>query len=154
MRSISKKSVAMTAAVFTIAGSGVALAYWTQSGSGTGEAKTGSTSALTIVGSSPTNLVPGAAAQDVELTVTNPGDSPVKIQGVTIVVDSAFSAQADAASPACTAADFDVVSPDAPADELAGGATVKVTGSIAMKNTAANQDNCKGVTVPLVFSTN
>lgn len=154
MRSISKKSVAMTAAVFTIAGSGVALAYWTQSGSGDGSAKTGSTTALTILGSSPSGLVPGGAAQDVELKITNPGDSPVKIQGVTIAVLDGWTAQADAGKPACSPADFDIVSPDAPAAELAAAGSVKVTGSIALKNTAANQDNCKGVIVPLVLSTN
>ena len=154
MRSISKKSVAITAAVFTIAGSGVALAYWTQSGSGTGSAATGTTKALTITGTSPTGLVPGDAAKDVVLTISNPGDAPVKVQGVTIAIASTFSEQADADKPACTASDFTVVSPLAPADEIAAGATATVTGSIKLNNTAANQDNCKDVTVPLVFSTN
>ena len=66
MRRPAKKSIAIfSAAVLAIAGTGIAFAYWTSTGSGEGTAATGdAVTNLTIVQTSTvTDLRPGGAAQ-------------------------------------------------------------------------------------------
>ena len=75
MRRITKRSVAVLAGtVVVVAGAGVAFAYWTAGGSGTGTAATGaSTAPITAVQTSTVaDLRPGGAAQNLS------GNSPTR----------------------------------------------------------------------------
>ena len=132
-----------------------AFAYWTTSGTGTGSAATGSTQAVTVaqVGSV-TGLVPGGTAQAVDFKITNPSTTKQFVTSVSVAVKSGWSAQADSTKPACTAADFTLVQPTAINQDLASGdTTFSPSGaSIALKDTALNQDNCKNVSVDLAFT--
>lgn len=148
-----------TGAALTFLVGGVAFAYWTTGGSGTGSAATGNTANITIVATSPavTGLYPGAPAVDIAGKFNNPNTGKVYVGQVNVSVAAGFSAQADASKPACTSADFAITQPAATAAQIdAGNAVGSWSGAkIAMvNNPSANQDNCKGVTVPLSFSSN
>ena len=73
----------------TLVGGGMAVAYWTNGGTGTGSAATGTTSDnLTITASGPTGLVPGGPAQALVLNVANPNTYSVQLTGQTVSIDS------------------------------------------------------------------
>jgi hypothetical protein len=119
-----------------------------------------------------TGLAPGAAARPVNYAITNPNATPAYATAVTISISriaytraagtgigtTAASHPAGGGAPGCTAADFAVVAPDALAQNLPAGRTAftnftaKKSGTLAMLNTRANQDACKGVTVTLAIS--
>ena len=74
---------------------GLAVAFWTAGGSGTGSGATGSGSALTVNQTvSPTGLYPGGSSA-LSGNFTNPNAGSVYIASVTATV-TAFSVQADA----------------------------------------------------------
>jgi hypothetical protein len=142
-------------------GGGIAAAYWTTTGSGTGTARVGTDAGVTVVqDSTVTGLVPGGAAQPIDFTVTNSSaTAPVQISNVVIGFGS-FAA-------GCSAADFTLTQPSKPsvgtplAITAAGslsftsggaGATGATGAAIAMNNTGSNQDACKLSTVNLTYT--
>lgn len=151
MRTIgSKKRFALiattVAAVFV--GGGIAVAYWTTTGSGTGTAATGDSSNVTITKTNAiTGLYPGGPAQDIDLNINNSNASAQYVGVVTVTVD-------DTTDAGCTDADFIVTNGTINAN-VPSGATNAYPGtgaSIAMDETGVNQDDCKDVTVNLSFS--
>ena len=75
MRTLSKKQKAIVGgvAVAVLGTSGVAYAYWSTGGSGTGTASTttGTSDKLKVVGNVPNAMYPGDSAQTITATVTN-----------------------------------------------------------------------------------
>ena len=159
MKFTRKRAAAVaTGAALTLIVGGVAFAYWTTSGAGTGSAATGDVNPVTIHATSTavTGLYPGGPAQNVSGNFDNPNDGKVFINQVSVAVDPAWSEQADATKPACGADDFTIVQPAVTAHEIASGTGVDAWGpaTIKMNNLTTNQDNCKNVTVDLVFASN
>ncbi len=149
------KVVALAAAL-VVAG-GAAFAWWTAGGSGTGTAATGNVAGITInQTSSISGLYPGGPAAPLAGNFTNANSGPVYVAQVSVAVQAGWSAQANAAKPACTAADFALVQPGVTNAEVPSGTAVSgwTGGSIQLVNAAANQDNCKAVSVPLVYTSN
>jgi hypothetical protein len=149
-------AVATGAALALVAG-GVAYGYWTTSGAGTGSASTGNSQAIVINGpASVTGLYPGASAAALAGNFDNSNPGNVYVAKVTVAIQSGWSSQGDAGKPACTAADFTLTQPADVEAQIPAGDGVGSWGgaSIALKNLATNQDNCKNVTVPLVFTSN
>ena len=160
MRRPAKKSIAIfSAAVLAIAGTGVAFAYWTSSGSGEGTAATGdAVTNLTIVQTSTvTDLRPGGAAQPLTGNFTNAaGNGPVYVTTVTASIGDIT--QAGGAVGACTADDYTLASavmdvgvqvPEGTGVGAWSGAT------IAFNNSATvNQDGCQGATVQILYESN
>jgi hypothetical protein len=149
------KIVALTAAL-VVAG-GAAFAWWTAGGSGTGSAATGTVNGITInQTSSIAGLYPGGPAATLAGTFTNANSGPVRVAQVSVAITTGWTAKADATKPACTTADFTLVQPGATNAEVPSGTGVGSwgAGSIQLVNAASNQDNCKGVTVPLVYTSN
>lgn len=115
-----------------------------------------------------TGLSPGGAAMDIDYTITNPNTAPLSVSTVKIAVHSiTYIAAAGSgvgttwrdhpaggAAPGCTAADFTIVAPGAPRQDVKPGATsiTGLGGSIAMVNSNRNQDDCQGILVTLTFS--
>jgi hypothetical protein len=134
---------------------GVAFAYWTQGGTGTGSASTGSTVAITVKQTSTiTGLAPGVAAQTLSGNFDNPNSNPVYVTSVTASISSVVKA-AGAPSGTCDATDYTLtgatmaVGAEVPAGTAQGswgGAT------LAFNNKASNQDACKGATVNLAYT--
>jgi hypothetical protein len=139
-----------TGAALTLLVGGVAFGYWTTSGAGGGTAATGTTKAITISSTPVSGLYPDGAPVAISGTFTNPNPGRVFVQQVTVAVDPAWTV---GATLPCTADDFTVTQPAATGKQISTGDTWGGA-SIQLKNSGTNQDNCKGVTVPLVFTSN
>ena len=175
MRRLNRKTkvVIASSALLLLSLSSSAYAYWTATGSGTATATTGTNIALTVTqDGTTTGLVPGGTAQPVNYTINNSASTPQYATTVTIgIVDVRYTNAAGAGTgttaldhPAnmiavtCSASDFTLVQPDSLPTDLAPGntsftrLTTKKSGTIAMLNTASNQDDCKDTTVNLSFT--
>jgi len=148
MRKHSRKLAALAAFIIAIGTLGVAYAYWTSTGSGSGSASTKSAITVSLSGTAVTNLVPGAA-QDINGTVTASDSATSAYVGtITPSIDGANTTW----NGTCSAADFQLTSNTLNA-QVPTGATRKF-GTIALKDTNANKDDCKSQTVALSFSSN
>jgi hypothetical protein len=143
MRKIARKRILIpiaTIAVLAIAG--VAVAYFTSSGSGSGTASVGTDAGVTI---SPvtfdSTLYPGGSTT-VHFTVNNSSSSStVKVDQV--VADTSAGTNGITGLPVgCSAADFHFAPASVGADIAASGSAAG-TGTLSMDNTSANQDACK-----------
>jgi hypothetical protein len=149
-----KKRVVVGLSVAMLAVAGAAFAYWTTGGSGTGSGKTGTTANIVVnQTSSSTGLYPGAS---VALygnfdNLTNPG--PVYITAVTAKV-KAFSEETIPNGLPCTQADFEITGTSNLPGSIAVGSGVGTWSGLSLKmiNTAANQDNCKNISVPIEYT--
>ncbi len=143
--------------ILAIALAGGAFAYWTQGGSGTGSATTGTTVAITVNQTSPiTGLYPGGPTQKLSGNFDNPNAGNVYVTSVTAVIPVLWTAQANGSLPACTAADF-TIGGSAPVGAeinpgIAQGSWSGLT--IAMNDLGTNQDNCKKVSPPINYTAN
>jgi hypothetical protein len=109
----------------------------------------------------------GTYVDCISVTVANTSSSSQYLTNVTASVNPAFYSQTNPGLAACTPADFSVANGSDGADQLQGQPATDVEGfsfsgnhtaddfadfAIEMIDNGANQDNCEGVTVPLVFS--
>jgi hypothetical protein len=155
MRKFSKKFTVIAASTaFLVVGGGVAFAFWTAGGSGTGTAATGTSADITVLQTSTvTAMGPGVTAQSLSGNFTNTTAGPVYVTTVTASIASVF--QGGVVAVGCSAADYTLTTP-----AMAVGAEVPVgTGvgawsgaTIAFNNTTVNQDACKGATVNLAYA--
>jgi hypothetical protein len=160
MRNLSKKAktIIAGAAIAGLASTGVAYAYWTAAGNGTGSATTAAASTdITVVQTSnPADLAPGSGPQTLSGDFINTNPSPVKVLQVNVALDSSQTFPTG-----CLKADYLLVQPT-PQDvtnwlvpvstaTIHGGSWVG--GSIELKYTSANQDACKNLQVNLVYTT-
>jgi hypothetical protein len=131
-----RKVVATAGVVGTLVLGAVAYAYFTGSGSGTGTASVGTTSALTIHGSTTGTLYPGTSTT-VTFTADNPSSANEQIGTIHL-----------ASIVACSAAFSNGVCPNG--DEVTScesvetGATDTNTDNFWMADVAANQDLAPG----------
>lgn len=166
MRTISKKSKIIIAGVAaaTLGTSGVAYAYWTTGGSGTGSAATsaGSTNQLILVDAStvtPSNMAPGVTTGGgISVVVkNNHATESYHVASVTASfasVDPVTGPNIDATHP-CDTSDYDLNTPIMTngAIDLVHGTTAAFSGaSLYFHNKGTNQDGCKGATVHLSFA--
>ena len=157
MRKIgSKKRFALiaTTTAAVLVGSGVAFAYWTTTGSGTGSATAGNSSTVTVnqTGAAITGLYPGGPAVAVPFNIVNGNVSGQYIATVALSVSGTRNGVV--AQPGCTAADFTVTAGTIGA-VVPSGTTNYPTGNgatIKMIDTGVNQNLCKTVTVDLAFA--
>jgi hypothetical protein len=129
-----------------VAASGIAFAYWSTTGGGTGSASAQAVADAVVVHQTSTiaSLSPGSPAQAVAGTIENTSYASETITGLTFVVT-------DTTNAACTATDFTVVQPTSVATTiLTDDSSAFSGGSVAMKDTAPNA--CKGVTVHLTYT--
>ncbi len=148
-----------------LGGGGVALAYFTSGGTGTGSATVGSTGPtdFAVTQSGPTGtMYPGAAAVPFTVRAQNTGTGDEHVDDITIAVASdpetgyALDTSGDPID-GCQASWFDVDSPVSVGD---GGATLSpgdysdpADSSIGLSESGTDEDACQGVTVGLVFGT-
>ena len=155
-----KKKLAIAAAAASLAGSaGVAFAYWTSSGTGSGSATAGTDTAweVTTDGASGAPLTPGGPLQTVGIHVKNNRSGNQGLQSLTVKVANADgtawssgTCDADDFSISATTAGSDHVIAFSPVVDLASGATHDDSVSVQLVNkSTVNQNDCRGVTVPL-----
>lgn len=155
MSKLSTKSKAVIAgvAVVSLAGSGVAYAYWTTTGSGSGQATTGSNAAsLTVAQSgSPSLAYPGAPASTISATVSNSATYSQNGGAVAALLTGVKSGSTGAdISATCGTGNYAIVNdPAAVVGTLtkagtAGASKTLAFGTIQLVETGANQDACQG----------
>jgi hypothetical protein len=151
--------------------SGLAAAFFTTQGTGTGSGVVGNAGAFIITSASPSGyLYPDTAGSNknvetTDYTVTNSGGGNAQLDQVTISVagsDGGTWSYTDGnGDPACTAADFSVdgSTPGSPfvdtsqAGLYSGGQQQTGSFTLEMIDNGQNQDSCEGVTVPIYFTT-
>ena len=148
----STKSAVVAGTVLALTGGGVAFAYWTTSGTGTGSASSGTSTTWAVTTDAATGglLTPGGPTDTVAFHVKNNNSGVQHLQGVVVTV--ANSDGSPWSSGTCDAGDFTVGTPAVTAGDVASGATVDGTVTLQMNNNSENQDDCKNVTVPLYVS--
>jgi hypothetical protein len=156
MKRSRKVLVAVVAGGASLAIAGAAFAFWTGGGSGTGSATATTPSALVVnqTNAAINNLFPGGPAQALSGTFNNPNSGPVTITTLTASVVP-FTSQANSGKPACTEADFAIsgtptINPTAVPSGTGVGSWSGY--SVALTNTALNQDNCKGVSIQIAYT--
>ncbi len=156
MHKFSRKfTLLVVGAVVLIAGAGVAYAFWTAGGSGTGSASTGESVDITVVQTSTVEeMAPGVAPQTLSGNFDNTNDAPVYVTSVTASIASVT--MSPTAVGTCTAADYvltgAVMAVDAQVPVGTGvgawtGATIAFDNDVAV-----NQDGCQGATVALAYA--
>ncbi len=156
MNSLKKKRTTLAAGtlVLVVAG-GVAYAYWTNSGTGSGSATTGTNVALTVNQTGAlTALAPGVPAQELSGTFTNTNDGPVFIKTVEATVTGTSIG-------GCTATDYTIAgtseiggaAPGAGGNVPAGSSGTWSGLTIAFNDKATNQDACKTAVVTIAYTT-
>ena len=150
----SKKTFAVVASATAavLVGGGVAVAYWTTTGTGTGSATAGTTASLVVTQTTatPTGLYPGGPASSLDLSVSNPGTSAVRIFTLTAAPTGTSN------EPGCLPANFATTPITVPgAGVLIGpGASVSFPAAttVALQETGVDQNACKNATVTITYS--
>lgn len=146
----------VVAGASALVGGGVAFAYWTTGGAGTGTAvtSTGVTSVTVNQTSVLTDLYPGDSAQTLSGNFDNGNDGPVYVGTVTASIDSVTKA-VGAPAGTCDATDYTLANAAMTVDAQVpvGIGVGSWTGAtIKFNNLATIQDACKGATVTLAYT--
>jgi hypothetical protein len=148
MRKLMKKRIVVLGILVALAATGLAVAYWTQAGSGSGSGTVGTTGTITLTGTVASGIYPGGTAA-VALTAANSGSAPVNVQTVSQNGAVTF----DAGHAACVAADFSMPTVTENVS-VPGNATAQAltAGVLSMTNSAVSQDACKGATITITLA--
>jgi hypothetical protein len=147
--------VAIAASAAVLIGGGVAVAFWTAGGTGSGSVTTDTTQALTVIQTSQlTKLTPGSPAVPLSGMVLNPNHFTVHVNAVTAAVGNMPGT-------GCDPAWFDITGTVAPmeavfnTDPTLNRLNLWSGLNIALRNeSTVNQDGCKGLAVPIVYTVN
>lgn len=152
--------VGLSALVFV----GGAVAYFTASGSGTGNATVGSSSAMTIsatIAPGSGGLVPGGNPATVSFTVNNPGSGNQNVGTVTLAGVKAYSDSGHTnditgtGAGQCDTTQFTMTPVGENQDVPSGGPTaLNNSGSLVFHDSGTNQDGCKGAFLVASFTSN
>jgi len=149
-RKLIKKRTLVLGLVAVLAIAGIAIAYWTTTGSGEGSGTVASSNGtLTLHGEVTEALTPGASSP-VKFSADNAGSSSLQVSTVHAVV----SIDKEHAENGCKSSDFSIA--DTAENQVVGakqsGVALAKEGSIAMTDSAENQDACKGATISLALT--
>jgi hypothetical protein len=144
---LKKRTALVLSAVAVLAVAGIAVAYWTTGGSGSGSgAVAESNGTLVLHGTINNALTPGSTSS-VSFTADNAGSSSLQVGTVKAVVSI------DAAHSGCKASDFTIAAtPENQVIPANGSAALAHDGSISMADSAENQDACQGATISLALT--
>jgi hypothetical protein len=147
-----KKRIIGTTVALVAIGGGAAFAYWTATGTGSTKSATGGETAFQITSTPLTGglLSPGGPVQTATLTVTNPGTGVQKLQNVEVAIANGDGSPWTDGN--CSATDFSASVSIAPTEIAKDGGTTTGTVTLQMVNRTANQNDCNGVEVPLLFT--
>jgi hypothetical protein len=167
-----RRFVAALGAVAAIAAAGFAIAYFTTSGSGSGSATVGTSSALTLHGTISTTLYPGISSP-VSFTVDNPSSGHQQLGTIHLsAIHACTGAGSSWNGTACsnsgteatgcedfsntassTTKDFSMADVVENQDVASGnGTTVTNNGTLLMNDLNSSQDSCKSANLTLSFT--
>jgi hypothetical protein len=141
---LTPKRVALLAVPAVLVAVGIAVGAWNATGSGTGYAKAGTSSALTLGDASAStvaDLYPGATG-NVKITVTNPNPFDVSITTVAQTGSTSITSDKGAGCNASTGVTFTTQSGLSLALAANTTSTFTLSGAVAMSNSSANA--CQG----------
>jgi len=147
-----KTKIVIVTAALVIGASGMAYAYWTQAGSGTGTASMATPLAVVVhqTGTAITNLYPGGPAQALSGNFDNPNSGPVTVGVVTAAIATT------SAPTTCLPTWYSITGTGTPASQAvpAGSAQGAWSGlSVTMTNNpTVNQDVCKTATITITYT--
>jgi hypothetical protein len=135
-----------------------AIAYFTGTGSGTGQANVGTSTpwGVTFTASTGT-MYPGSGTSTVHYTVTNNGSGSQHLNGTTAAVANDGSGNVTSSGtsvPGCLATWFSVTNHAPAAATLASGGSTTGTADVTMAESGTNQDACKSVTPDIAVNAN
>jgi hypothetical protein len=149
-RFIVGKRALILAGLVTLALAGVAVAFFTSTGSGTGAAEIGSLVKVTLHGNVASSLYPGTSST-VTFTVDNPSPGSELVSTIhlaSITPDAGHSG----CSTVITGGNPDFTMPDVVANQSfpsGNGQAVTATGTLTMNETGVSQNACQGATLTL-----
>ena len=151
-RLFNRKSAAVATVIALIAAGG-AYAYFTQTGSGAGSGTTGAGVAVEVIQTSTvSNLTPGSTPQALSGTFNNDNTGGAFVTSITATLDSVTGA----AGPLCTIADYQINGGVAAAVGITvapGDGNGAWSGpTIQMLDLGTNQDDCKGATIHVAYT--
>lgn len=146
MRTSRKKLALVAGTLAAVAFAGAAFAYFTNDGSGDGQASVGTSSEIQLDGDAVGALVPGGPDAAATVTIHNPSEGYQFVGTVSGVVED---------NAGCLGEWFEVDSQDFNA-EVAPGATESVDTAVRLLDPAVptNQDVCKDKTMTITWSSN
>ncbi len=154
-RSIGSKGMLITLGILVLALAGVAAAYFTSTGSGTGTASVGNSANVTLHGTVASTLYP-ASSSTVTFTVDNPSPGSQFVNTIHLV-----SITPDAGHATCSTVltggnpDFTMADVTASQSIPSGNAqSVTATGTLTMRETGVSQNACQGATLTLNLTSN
>ncbi len=161
MRISRPKKIVIAVTAIAALGGGSALAYWTQGGTGTGNATAGTTTGVTVhqdlaTDSSVGALYPGQGPVPLSGTFTSPNSGPVTVASVTatVTVLGVDPFTPSVARPSCTASNFQIAGTSGPYIVTASPVVTWSGLTVELLNTALNQDNCKGRAITINYTAN
>lgn len=153
-----KRLVLLAVPLAALALAGGAFAYFTSSGSGTGQAAVGQAGAWTVTpGTASGTMYPGAGSTTIPYTVTNSGSGHQQLNATTtaVVADASGNVKSNGTSvPGCLATWFSTANTAPASADLAAGGTATGSVSVSMSDASANQNACQGVTPDIQISAN
>jgi len=144
MRTSRKKLAVIAAGIAVLAFAGAAFAYFTNSGSGSGQATVGSSSEIQLSSDTVGDLYPGGADVPVTVDITNPGSGNQYVADISGVVED---------NGACLGSWFEVDTIHYNTDLNPGASDSAVT-AVRMNDSGTNQDACQGLTMDITWSSN
>jgi hypothetical protein len=141
-----KRALTVLGVIAVLAVAGIAVAFWTASGSGSGTGTVASSNGeLKLHGTISEELSPGKTSP-VTFTADNAGTSSLQVGTVHAVVSTD--------KVGCEVSDFSIADTAENQTIAAGASNVALAneGSITMADTEANQDACKGATITLTLT--
>jgi hypothetical protein len=152
LRRFSKRAAYVTsAAIAALLVAGVAFAYFTSTGSGTGTATVGtSADNIEVTGTVTDLLYPDGPGAEVTFTATNPEAFDQKLSTIELsgVTTTAVGCDTDVFHMADV-----VVGPEGNLAPNATNVALTATGTLYMDDNGLNQDDCKNATLDLTFTT-
>jgi hypothetical protein len=151
-----KRLIATVTVIGALVVAAGAFAYFTASGSGTGQATVGSSSPWGVsFGTTTGTMYPGAGTATVPYTITNAGNGNQKLATTTAVVaaDGSGNVTSHGTSVSgCLATWFTAVNTAPTAVDLAAGGHTTGSVAVTMADASVSQNACQGVTPDVTVS--
>jgi hypothetical protein len=155
-RLFTRKRTMLLGSLVAIAAVVGAIAYFTDSGTGTGQAKVGTSTPWSVTfGTTTGTMYPGFGTSTVPYTVTNAGSGNQRLATTTASVVSDGSGnvkQSGTAVPGCLASWFTATNTPPAAVTLAPSGTATGSVAVTMSESGTNQDPCKNVLPDILVS--
>jgi hypothetical protein len=154
MMNLKKRTTVIAAAMVVVLFSAVAAyAYWSTSGTGTGTAATGTSSAVNAVQTSViADMGPGTAAQTLSGTLLNTDTQPLYVASVTASITNVTKADGAPAG-ICDSTDYTLANAtmNVGTEAVVADTTPWTGATLMFNNKGTNQDACKLATVTIGY---